>query len=121
MKSAAVSEDGVTIASTWAALCSMSSLPKTGKYSCSTSKSSATEQTFAIRRAVAAALDELQKEQPGITSVVTNVKDAQDILQYTQVLMAPGLVINGKLVYLCLGRIPKKEQVSGWLREALNL
>jgi Thioredoxin domain len=79
-----------------------------------------TDQTFAIRRAVAAALDELQKEQPGITSVVTNIKDAQDILQYTQVLMAPGLVVNGKLVYLCLGRIPKKEQVIGWLRDALE-
>ena len=79
-----------------------------------------TDQTFAIRRVVAAALDKLQKEQSGIKSVVTNVKDAQDILQYTQVLMAPGLVVNGKLVYLCLGRIPKKEQVSGWLRETLN-
>jgi len=31
-----------------------------------------------------------------------------------------GLVVNGKLVYLCLGRIPKKEHVSGWLRDALN-
>ena len=79
-----------------------------------------TDQTFAIRRVVVAALDELQKEQPGIKGVVTNIKDAQDILQYTQVLMAPGLVVNGKLVYLCLGRIPKKEEVIGWLREALN-
>ncbi len=79
-----------------------------------------TDQTFALRRVVAAALDELQKEQPGIESAVTNIKDAQDILQYTQVLMAPGLVVNGKLVYLCFGRIPKKEQVIDWLREALN-
>jgi hypothetical protein len=79
-----------------------------------------TDQIFAIRRAVAAALDKLQKEQPGIKNVVTNIKDAQDILQYTQVLMAPGLVVNGTLVYLCFGRIPKKNQVSGWLREALN-
>ena len=43
-----------------------------------------TDQTFAIRRAVAAALDELQKEQPGITSVVTNIKDAQDIRRYRE-------------------------------------
>ena len=69
---------------------------------------------------MAAALDKLQKEQPGIKSFITNIKEAQDILQYTQVLKAPGLVVNGKLVYLCLGRIPKKEQVRGWLREALN-
>ena len=79
-----------------------------------------TDQTFAIRRTVAAALDELRKEQPGVESVITNIKEAQDILQYTDVLMAPGLVVNGKLEYLCLGRIPKKEQVIGWLRDALN-
>ena len=79
-----------------------------------------TDQTFAIRRTVAAALDELRKEQPGVESVITNIKEAQDILQYTDVLMAPGLVVNGKLVYLCFGRIPKKEQVIGWLREALE-
>jgi len=79
-----------------------------------------TDQTFALRRVVVAALDELRKEQPGIESVVTNIKEAQDILQYTQVLMAPELVVNGELVYLCLGRIPKKEEVIGWLREALN-
>jgi len=79
-----------------------------------------TDQTFAIRRVVVAALDELRKEQPGIESVVTNVKESRDILRYTDVLMAPGLVVNGKLVYLCLGRIPKKEQVIGWLREVLE-
>ena len=79
-----------------------------------------TDQTFAIRRVVIAALDELNKEQPGLESVVTNVKEAQDILPYTQVLMAPGLVVNGKLVYLCLGRIPKKDQVIGRLRDALD-
>jgi hypothetical protein len=79
-----------------------------------------TDQTFAIRRVVVAALDELQKEQPGIESIITNVKESRDILRYTDVLMAPGLVVNEKLVYLCLGRIPKKEQVVGRLREALN-
>jgi len=79
-----------------------------------------TDQTFALRRVVFAALDELRKEQPGVEGAITNVKEAQDILPYTQVLMAPGLVVNGKLVYLCLGRIPKKEEVIGWLREALN-
>lgn len=78
-----------------------------------------TDQTFALRRVVVAALDELRKEQPGIESITTNVKESRDILQYTDVLMAPGLVVNGKLVYLCLGRVPKKEQVVGWLREAL--
>jgi len=71
-----------------------------------------TDQTFAIRRVVAVALDELQKEQPGIKSVVTNIKDAQDILQYTQVLMAPGLVVNGKLVYLCLAHPEERTKSS---------
>jgi len=79
-----------------------------------------TDQTFALRRVVVAALDELRKEQPGVASVVTNVKEAQDILRYTPVPMAPGLVVNGKLVYLCFGRIPKKEEVIGWLRQALD-
>ncbi len=79
-----------------------------------------TDQTFALRRVVAAALDELQRERPDVESIATNIRAAPDILQYTQVLMAPGLVVNGKLVYLCFGRIPKKEQVIGWLRDALN-
>ncbi len=79
-----------------------------------------TDQTFAIRRVVVAALSQLRVEQPGMESLITHVKDYRDILHYTDVLMAPGLVVNGKLVYLCLGRIPKKEQVLDWLREALN-
>ena len=34
------------------------------------------------------------------------------------VLVTAGLVVNEKLV--CVGRYPKKEEVVGWLREALE-
>jgi hypothetical protein len=72
---------------------------------------------FLIRRVVTAALDELRQEHPDLATV-TNVKDLDGILKYTPVLMTAGLVVNEKLV--CARRYPKKEEVIGWLRAALE-
>jgi len=38
--------------------------------------------------------------------------------KYTAVMILPSLVLNEKLV--CVGRIPKKDEVITWLREAMK-
>ena len=73
---------------------------------------------FLIRRVITVALDDLRQEYPGLEAAVTNVKDLDGILKYTPVLMTGALVVNEKLV--CVARYPKKEQVIGWLRAALE-
>jgi hypothetical protein len=73
---------------------------------------------FLIRRVVVAALEELRKDNPDLEATIANVKDVNDILKYTPVLMTGALVVNEKLV--CVGRYPKKEEVIGWLRAAFE-
>jgi hypothetical protein len=73
---------------------------------------------FLMRRVVTVALDELRQEHPDLEATVTHVKDLDGILKYTPVLMTGALVVNEKLV--CVGRYPKKEEVVGWLKEALD-
>jgi hypothetical protein len=48
---------------------------------------------------------------------IIEIRETDEILKYTPILTAPGLVINEKLVFDLW--IPKKEQVVGWLREAV--
>jgi len=48
---------------------------------------------------------------------ILEVKTEEEIYKYTYVLIAPGLVINEKLVYDLW--IPSREQVLGWMREAI--
>jgi hypothetical protein len=72
---------------------------------------------YSVRRAVESAAAALAVEYPDLQVTITEISDCAEILKYTQVLMAPGLVINEKLVYDLW--IPKKEQVIGWLREAI--
>ena len=72
---------------------------------------------YSVRRVVESALAALAADHPDVQVTITEISDSDEILKYTQVLMAPGLVINGKLVYDLW--IPKKEQVLGWLREAI--
>ena len=67
----------------------------------------------------------LEDLQPGDLIIVHLKNTTMDIRftvdqieVYTSVLIAPGLVINEKLVYDLW--IPSKEQVIGWLREAIH-
>jgi hypothetical protein len=75
-------------------------------------------QRYVVRRLVSAAADTLRFEYPDLKVTITEINDRQGIEAYTYVLIAPGLVINEKLVYDLW--IPTKEQVVGWLREAIQ-
>ena len=73
---------------------------------------------YSVRRVIEAARISLLSEYPDLTIGITEVSDMDEILKYTPVMIAPGLVINEKLVYDLW--IPKREQVVGWLREAIQ-
>jgi hypothetical protein len=73
---------------------------------------------YAVRRLVVAAGDHMRHEYPDLEISITEVSDQQQIEAYTNVLVAPALVVNEKLVYDLW--IPTKEQVIGWLRDAIQ-
>jgi hypothetical protein len=75
-------------------------------------------ERYAIRRMVMAAQQELQAATPQLQMNVSEVNDASQILRYASVLVLPTLVINEKVV--CSGRFPTREEVAGWLSEAMN-
>ena len=74
-------------------------------------------QRYAVRRLVARAETILRSEYPGLEVEIFEIKTEKEIYKYTYVLIAPGLVINEKLVYNLW--IPSKEQVIDWMREAI--
>ena len=59
----------------------------------------------------------LKSEYPDLQVEIQELKTEEEIFKYTRVMIAPGLVINEKLVYDIW--IPKKEQVIAWMREAI--
>ena len=73
---------------------------------------------YSVRRLIEAAHRILEAEYPGLEISITEITRSEEIAKYTAILVAPGLVINEKLVYDLW--IPKKEQVVGWLREAIR-
>ena len=72
---------------------------------------------YCVRRLVVLAETVLMAEYPDLEVKILELKKTEEIYKYTQVLMAPGLVINEKLVYNVW--IPTKEMVFGWMREAI--
>ena len=54
-------------------------------------------------------------QEAGIEICTTKVTDMQAIMAYP-ILSTPGLVINEELK--SSGRLPRKEKIIGWLREA---
>ena len=75
-------------------------------------------QRYAIKQTILAARDALSKTQPDLDISVTEVKNLAEMEEYTNVVIYPSLVINEKLV--CIGRFPKKEEVIGWLQQAME-
>jgi hypothetical protein len=75
-------------------------------------------QRYAMTRAVLAAQGELVKEHPGLEVDISEIKDSQEIQKFTPVFVYPSLMVNDKLV--CVGRFPRKEEVAGWLRLAIE-
>jgi len=63
-------------------------------------------------------LEQLAKEalqETGISAKIEHVRDMEGIMAYP-ILSTPGLVIDEKLV--SSGRLPRKEEIVAWLREA---
>jgi hypothetical protein len=75
-------------------------------------------QRYAVKKTITAAHGELRKEYPDLEIHLTEIKDVPEMLTYTQVLILPSLMVNGKLV--CVGRFPKKNEVIGWFQTAIE-
>jgi hypothetical protein len=75
-------------------------------------------QRYVVRRLVIAASESLRSDNPALEVQINEIADLEGIEAYTFVLLAPALVINEKLVYDLW--IPSKEQVVGWLRDAIQ-
>jgi hypothetical protein len=75
-------------------------------------------QRYAVRKTITAAHSELRKEYPDLEIHLSEIKDVTKMLKYTQVLILPSLMVNGKLV--CVGRFPKKNEVIGWFRSTIE-
>ena len=75
-------------------------------------------QRFAVKRTLSAAQNELRKTHPDIEIAIIEVKELSEMEKYTAVVILPSLVVNEKLV--CVGRFPHKDEVTGWLQEALQ-
>lgn len=54
-------------------------------------------------------------QETGISAKIEHIRDMEGIMAYP-ILSTPGLVIDEKLV--CSGRLPRKEEIIAWLREA---
>jgi hypothetical protein len=75
-------------------------------------------QRYAVWRAVLAAYEELQAQFSALQVDVDEVKRREEIEAYTPVVIYPSLVVNESLV--CIGRFPRKKEIVGWLRQALE-
>lgn len=72
---------------------------------------------YALERVAAAGLEAILQENPNLEATLVHIEDWLEIEQYP-VLFTPALVVNENVI--CSGRIPKKEEIVKWYREALN-
>jgi small redox-active disulfide protein 2 len=63
------------------------------------------------------ALAEVVAGQPDVSATLEKVTDVAQFVHYG-VLATPGLVVNEKLV--SSGQVPTRDEIKGWLREALE-
>jgi hypothetical protein len=75
-------------------------------------------QRYAVRQIVVTAKSDVQNEYPELKVAIIELKDWVHIEQYTPILSAPSLVVNERLV--CVGRFPSREEVSGWIKNAIE-
>lgn len=72
---------------------------------------------YSLERTARAALEQLLSEQPDLDATLVHIEDVEEISRYP-VLFTPALVVNE--VVVCAGRIPKKDEVLKWYRNALH-
>jgi len=75
-------------------------------------------ERYTVRRLVMAAQLELLPRYPDLELEIVEVIDPGEIGRYAFVLVLPTLVINEKVV--CSGRFPSRDEVTGWLQEAVE-
>ena len=80
-------------------------------------------ERYAIRRLVVSAEQVLLSTVPELELNITEVKEAEEIGRYAQVLVLPTLVINERVV--CSGRFPSQARSVGmaekiWLTKKVN-
>jgi hypothetical protein len=75
-------------------------------------------ERYAVRRMVTAAYQDLLQQYPNLEITIIDVSDSNEIGKAALTLILPTLDVNGKVV--CSGRFPNREEVAGWMREALN-
>ncbi len=64
-----------------------------------------------LEKAVQEAVSELQADVS-----ITKISDMEEILEH-DVIMTPGLVINGKVK--AFGKVPKKDEIKKWIKEEM--
>lgn len=64
-----------------------------------------------LEKVVKEAVSELQADVS-----ITKISDMEKILEH-DVIMTPGLVINGKVK--AFGKVPKKDEIKKWIKEEL--
>ena len=75
-------------------------------------------ERYAVRRMVTVAFQELLQQYPKLEVSIRDVSEAAEIGKVAFTLVLPTLVINEQVV--CTGRFPSREEVGGWLRQAIN-
>jgi hypothetical protein len=75
-------------------------------------------ERYAVRRLVAAAYQDILLQSPDLELETIEVSDPAEIGKYAFTIIQPTLVINEKIV--CSGRFPTREEVLGWLGEAVQ-
>ncbi len=75
-------------------------------------------ERYAVRRMVTVTYQDLQQQYPNLELSIIDVSDVTEIGKVAFLLILPTLVINGRVV--CSGRFPTRQEVGGWLQQAVN-
>jgi hypothetical protein len=70
-------------------------------------------QRYCVTRTLIRVQSDFEREHPDFQLDVKQIATSQEILQYTQVIAFPSLMIGKRLV--CVGRFPSKEEILEWL------